>query len=68
MKGMIPRGYVAFRTAWTVLHVLIVAVGAYFLVRWGITDDNAVRLYRDSMDSLFGLQRAVSQFIPFPWS
>jgi HAMP domain-containing protein len=67
MKDNIPPIYWTFRTAWTVLHVLIVVIAVLLLVRWGMTDGNAERLLDTAKNDLLDMQQRVARAVPWPW-
>ena len=67
MKDDIPLVYWTFRTAWTVVHLLVILVLALLLFSWAFTDNNAERLIGSSTDALLDLQRRVASAVPYPW-
>lgn len=68
MKDSIPVIYWTFRTAWTLLHFVIVAVAAAALLNWALADDHAVRAFEPARDNVLKLQDRVSNVIPWPWA
>jgi hypothetical protein len=67
MKDNIPLIYWTFRTAWTLLHFLIVAAATAFLLSWALTDNNAVHLFESAKYDVLELQQRVANAIPWPW-
>lgn len=70
MKGMkdgLPLVYGRFRTVWSAVHVFFVVAGAGVLIWWGVTAGNAVRLWTEFWEELFGFQQEVADIIPWPW-
>ncbi|EIV94660.1 hypothetical protein [Frankia sp. QA3] len=68
MKDGIPLIYWTFRSAWTVLHFLVVLAAATVLLWWGIKDGNGERLLGAALHHLLEVQRTVARAIPWPWS
>ncbi|CUR58042.1 conserved exported hypothetical protein [metagenome] len=68
MKNNIPVIYWTFRTAWTLLHFIIVAAAAVALLAWAVTDNHAVRAFEPARDNVLDLQERVSNAIPWPWA
>lgn len=67
MKDNIPLIYWTFRSAWTVLHVLVVLAAASLLLWWALKDGNAERLFETAKYDLLELQYSVANAIPWPW-
>ena len=67
MKDDIPVVYWTFRTAWTVVHLLVILLLTLLLFAWAFTDNNAERLIESSTDALLDLQRRVASAVPYPW-
>lgn len=68
MKDKVPLIYWTFRTAWTLLHFVVVAVAAAALLTWALADDHAVRAFEPARDNVLQLQERVSNVIPWPWA
>ncbi|MBX6388708.1 MAG: hypothetical protein IRZ08_06875 [Frankia sp.] len=67
MKDGVPVVYWMFRSAWTVLHLLLVLSAGVLVLWWGIDDGNARRLLGPVMSGLLDVQSAVAGAIPWPW-
>ena len=67
MRDGIPWSYWTFRTAWTVLHFVVVLVAVGLLLRWALDNDNAKRLLESAWGNLLEVQRRVGEAIPWPW-
>lgn len=67
MKTTIPGAYRTFRSAWTVLHFVVVAAAVAWLLRWALENDNAVRIFESSTTDVLEVQQQVSNVIPWPW-
>ncbi|MFT4188841.1 MAG: hypothetical protein QM621_09705 [Aeromicrobium sp.] len=67
MKDGIPLIYWTFRTCWSVVHLVLVALAVIALLVWSFTDNNAQRLLDSALYDLMEMQSAVASFIPWPW-
>jgi len=67
VKNNIPVVYWTFRSAWTVLHFLIVLTAAAVLFWWALKDGNGERLFETAKNDLLDLQHRVASAIPWPW-
>jgi hypothetical protein len=67
MKTTIPGAYRSFRSAWTVLHFVVIAAAVAWLLRWALENDNAVRMFESSTADVLQVQQQVSNVIPWPW-
>lgn len=67
MKHNIPVVYWTFRSAWTVLHFLIVLTAAAVLLWWALKDGNGERVVETAKNDLLDLQHRVASAIPWPW-
>ncbi len=68
MKNNIPVIYWTFRTAWTLLHFIVVGVAMTALLTWAIADDRAIRAFEPAKDKVLDLQEQVSGIVPWPWT
>ncbi|WP_206063138.1 hypothetical protein [Nocardioides sp. HDW12B] len=68
MKNGIPLIYWTFRTAWTLMHFVIVAAAAAALLTWALADNRAVRIWDTSKTNVLDVQQRVSNVIPWPWA
>ena len=68
MKDKVPLIYWTFRTAWTLVHFVVVAVAAAALLTWALADDHAVRAFAPARDNVLKVQERVSNVIPWPWA
>lgn len=67
MKDNVPQIFWTFRTAWTLLHVLIVVAATAVLLWWALADRHAVRIFDPAKDHVLNVQHRVSNAIPWPW-
>jgi hypothetical protein len=67
MKDNIPLNYWTFRTAWSLLHFVIVAAAMTMLLYWSFTDSNALRIFASAKHGVLELQQSVANAIPWPW-
>lgn len=68
MKDDVPVIYWTFRLAWTVVHFVVVAVVAAFILTWALEDDRVVRAFEPAQEGLLQAQERVSNVIPWPWA
>lgn len=68
MRGNIPAIYWTFRSAWTVLHFVLVFAATALLVSWALTNGNGERLFRSATDHVQEFHHAVANSVPWPWS
>ena len=67
MTNNVPGTYRTFRTAWTILHFVVVAAVVAASLRWALENDNAVRIFESSKTDVLVVQQEVSNVIPWPW-
>lgn len=67
MKNGIPSGYLAFRTAWSALHIALLVVAALVLVRWWLHDSQGSEMVSSWWSWASGVQRSMSRAVPLPW-
>ncbi|CCQ45058.1 hypothetical protein ARTSIC4J27_991 [Pseudarthrobacter siccitolerans] len=67
MKDNVPLIYWTFRTAWTVLHFLLVAVATAVLIWWALSDNNAERIIESAIHDVLDLQQRVASAVRWPW-
>lgn len=68
MKKNIPVVYWTFRSAWTIMHFIVVMAAAWGLFMWAAEDGRAARIWESSKDNLLEVQQRVSNAIPWPWA
>jgi hypothetical protein len=68
VKDGIPLIYWTFRTAWTVLHFLVVLTAVAVLLGWAIKNGNGERVLGGATRDLLDVQRTVARAIPWPWA
>lgn len=68
MKNNIPVIYWFFRTVWTLIHFIIVAMATAALLTWALTDNHALRIWETSKTNVLEVQQRVSNAIPWPWA
>jgi hypothetical protein len=67
VKDGIPPVYWTFRSAWSILHFLIVIVFSVVVVGWVIREDTAERMFLGTRDYLLVTQDRVASSVPWPW-
>src|SRR4051794_25107967 len=68
MKNNSPGSYWTFRTAWTIVHVVVVAAAVGALLTWALNSHTPVRIFESSKSNVLDAQQRVSNAIPWPWA
>lgn len=68
MRGNVPAIYWTFRTAWTVLHFVLVLAATALLLSWALRNGNGEHLFHSATDRVQEFHDKVANSIPWPWS
>lgn len=67
MKNGLPAIYWTFRYAWSVAHIVLVAIIALSFLGWAFTDNQGADAFNAAYYWLDDLRYTMSRLIPFPW-
>jgi hypothetical protein len=63
----IPTAYAAFRTAWSVVHFVLLAALFVVVLRWWFDDGQGGRLLAGWWQTSVSVSAAIFNALPFPW-
>ncbi len=66
MSGL-PPSYLVYRAMWSVLHLALLALVGYVVVRWWVHDSHGSQLVSTWASWAGGVQQWLFHLIPFPW-
>ena len=67
MRNGIPTAYYLFRTAWSAMHLVMLAALLAAVILWSVHDGQGVRLLLDWWRSAVGFSATIFHAMPFPW-
>ena len=67
MRNGIPIAYYLFRTAWSVMHLVMLAALLVAVILWSVHDGQGVRFLSDWWRMSVGISATIFHAMPFPW-
>jgi hypothetical protein len=67
MRNGIPIAYYLFRTAWSVMHLVLLAALLVAVVMWFVHDGQGVRFISAWWRISISISAAIFHVLPFPW-
>lgn len=67
MKNGLPLVYALFRTLWSSVHVVLVALALGMLTIWFFDDHQGTNLIASIWTTLTEMQYSIANVIKFPW-
>ena len=67
MRNGIPTAYYLFRTAWSVIHLVMLAALLVAVILWSVHDGQGARFIAAWWRMSISISATIFHALPFPW-
>jgi hypothetical protein len=67
MRNGIPNAYYLFRTAWSVMHLVLLVALLVAVILWSVHDGQGARFLSAWWRTSLSISATIFHALPFPW-